>query len=46
MLFSLGPYELVIIAGVFAVITVGPVVAAAVITWVRRRRARKGSRGP
>lgn len=43
MLFSLGPYEVLVIAGVFAAITVGPVVAAAVITWVRRRRGRKGS---
>jgi hypothetical protein len=43
VLFSLGPYELLIIAGVFGAITVGPMVAAAVITWVRRRRARKGS---
>ncbi len=43
MLFSLGPYEVLIIAGVFAAITVGPIAAAAVLAWVRRRRARKGS---
>ena len=38
MLFNLGPYELVVIVGGFAAITVGPLAAAAVVTWVRRRR--------
>ncbi|MBX3468919.1 MAG: hypothetical protein KF878_18775 [Planctomycetes bacterium] len=41
MLFSLGPYEILIIAGAFAVITLGPVAAGLVLAWVRRRRAKK-----
>ncbi len=42
VLFSLGPYELLIIGGVFAAITFGPVAAGVVVAWVRRRRAKKG----
>jgi hypothetical protein len=46
VLFNLGPYELVVVAGVFATITLGPLAAAAIVTWVRRRRARRGRDRP
>lgn len=36
-----GPYEILVIALVFALITAGPLVAGWVLAWVRRRRARR-----
>jgi hypothetical protein len=45
VLFNLGPYELLVIGGVFLAITAGPMLAAMVVAWVRRRRARR-SGGP
>lgn len=38
MLFTLGPYELVVILGVFGVVVGGPIVCGLIVAWVRRRR--------
>jgi hypothetical protein len=42
LLFRLGAYEGLVIAGVFALVFIGPAVAAGVVAWVRRRRRRPG----
>lgn len=36
-----GPHEVLIIVLVFAIVTLGPVIAGSVVVWVRRRRARR-----
>lgn len=36
-----GPYEILVIALVFFLITAGPLVAGWALAWVRRRRARR-----
>jgi hypothetical protein len=40
VLFNLGPFELVVIGVAFAVLVGGPIVATAVLAWLRRRRDR------